>query len=474
MKHYGAVAACALAICLALGGLAGCGSSGEKASVQSVSLICGIGSTSTIDRFAGVVEAKSESKIVKDTDKSVAEIKVAVGDKVEKDQVLFSYDQQSVQLSYEKADLEVQQLQNTIDTKTSEKATLERQSAGTSGDTKLSYTLQIQQLEIDIAEAQYNLASKQKDLEAMKALLDDVDVKSPVTGTVRTVNTPSAADQSDDHVLIVVTEEGEYRVKGYVNEANTSQLREGMGVVVRSRVDSTVQKGTITTIDLSSPASNSSQSNYDTSSSDDTQTSSKYPFYITLDDNTGFIIGQHVYIEPDYGQEDSDGTTINLPAYYINDVDSSPWVWAENSRGKLEKRSITLGDHNEDEDTWVVTDGLAATDHIAFPDDTLKAGMTCEEYNGAASGDDTSYPEGDDGSDTSTDGNTTNPDDEIVLMDNGSDTSTAISSDEDGNLVIENGNSTTVIAEPESGTADTAEDEGSSADVSVTSSAVTR
>ena len=72
--------------------------------------------------------------------------------------------------------------------------------------------------------------------------------------------------------------------------------------------------------------------------------SSKYPFYVTLEgDGEGLLMGQHVYIEPDYGQEDTqDENLINLPSYFINDAEGKPWVWAQNSKGKLEKRSITL------------------------------------------------------------------------------------------------------------------------------------
>ena len=92
-------------------------------------------------------------------------------------------------------------------------------------------------------------------------------------------------------------------------------------------------------------------------------------------------MGQHVYIEPDLGQGAQDANTIHLPAYFINDADSSPWVWAQSSSGKLEKRSVTLGEHDAELDTYVVTDGLTAADYIAFPDETLKAGMTCVTYD---------------------------------------------------------------------------------------------
>lgn len=56
-------------------------------------------------------------------------------------------------------------------------------------------------------------------------------------------------------------------------------------------------------------------------------------------------------------------------------------MWAQSSSGKLEKRSVTLGEHDAKLDTYVVTDGLTAADYIAFPDETLKAGMTCVTYD---------------------------------------------------------------------------------------------
>ena len=99
-----------------------------------------------------------------------------------------------------------------------------------------------------------------------------------------------------------------------------------------------------------------------------------------LDSSDGLLLGQHVYIEPDLGQSDSPAG-IQLPAGFINDADTSPWVWAQGSNGKLEKRSVTLGEYNGELDTYAVTDGLTASDYIAYPDDTLKAGMTCVTYD---------------------------------------------------------------------------------------------
>ena len=70
---------------------------------------------------------------------------------------------------------------------------------------------------------------------------------------------------------------------------------------------------------------------------------------------------------------EGDGTSSGLPlssAFICFEDDSSAYVWAE-KKGKLEKRSITLGEHDEATDTYDVLDGLTLEDYIAFPDEQL-------------------------------------------------------------------------------------------------------
>ena len=57
--------------------------------------------------------------------------------------------------------------------------------------------------------------------------------------------------------------------------------------------------------------------------------SSNYPFYVQLDGTNGLMLGQHVYVEPDVGQQEVK-TGIWLSDSFINDVDSNPYVWADN------------------------------------------------------------------------------------------------------------------------------------------------
>ncbi len=380
MKKLAALVAIALSAALALGG---CSGSGETASVQSVAMICGIGSTANVERFAGVVETKTETKIEKDEAFSVSEILVSVGDVVEEGQILFVYDKEKTTLELEKAELELQLSKSTVEEKKANITQLEKERASAPAASKLGYTLQIQQLEVEITEAEYSIAAKEKELESQRAQLEDLEVKAPVSGAVQSINTSGQTDSNGNPLpFMVITEMGNYRVKGYVNEANRASLYEGMSVLIRSRVDGTVQKGTLQTIDVSNPTSSGNSSMYYGVSSDDTTTSSKYPFYVELTVSDGFILGQHVYIEPDYGQADNAEGVIMLPQYYILDADTNPWVWAESKSGKLEKRSLTLGTYDELQGAYEVTAGLAAEDYIAYPSDDLKAGMACSEYDG--------------------------------------------------------------------------------------------
>ncbi len=374
-----------LAAVMLLSALTGCGASAEgEASVQSVSMICGLGGTGLVDRFAGMVTAQSETQIKKEDNAAVDTILVKVDQEVKEGDALFTYDMSQANLDLEKAQLELENLKNGLESKKQEKEQLEKDKLTASADEQMRYTLEIREVNTDILQAEYDISVKQKDIEKLQKTVKNVTVTAPVTGRIKAINENGGSDQMGNPLpFMTIVETTGFRVKGYVNENNAGTLTEGTNVVVRSRVSDQTWKGTISLIDWEN-AQQGNQNRYYDSGSDDTAMSSKYPFYVELASSDGLLLGQHVYIEPDYGQEaEKDAGTLKLPAYYINDADSAPWVWAQSSKGKLEKRSLTLGDYDAEMDTYVVTDGLTAEDYIAFPDETLKAGMACVTYDEA-------------------------------------------------------------------------------------------
>ena len=102
-------------------------------------------------------------------------------------------------------------------------------------------------------------------------------------------------------------------------------------------------------------------------------------------------MGQHLYMER-YTEGDDETGVIVSSAYLCYEDDGSAYVWAENSRSKLEKRAVTLGTYNENTDNYVVTEGLSETDYIAFPDEqychvgapTSHTPVTYEDEEGGA------------------------------------------------------------------------------------------
>ena len=388
--------ALALILCLTVS-LAACGSNDTAVYVQSVSNLTGMGGIAAGDRFPGMVVSENVTEIKKDSEKTVKEVLVKEGDDVNKGDKLFEYDTDELQLSLEKKQLELEQLNATLEDQQAELERIQKLMDSTYDDaTKRQYALDLREQNVKVLETKANIATKKKDIEKLKANTADSTVKSPVDGEVQSLNPDGGTDNSGNALpFMTIVETGGFRIKGYVNENNASVLTEGTAVVIRSRVSDQTWKGSISSIDWN----NAQQSRSDYGDSD-TAMSSKYPFYVTLEgDGEGLLMGQHVYIEPDYGQEDTqDESLINLPSYFINDAEGKPWVWAQNSKGKLEKRSVTLGEYNTETDTYPVTDGLTAEDYIAYPDDSLKAGMTCITYDDAtfdpgASGGEV-YPEG--------------------------------------------------------------------------------
>ena len=279
--------------------LAGCGSSKASVNVQSVATITGYGIAGTFNTCAGVVVAQDEIKVERDTERKVAELKVAVGQDVKKGDVLFVYDMEEMKLTIEKAMLEIESLKNNITDFDSRVAQLEREKASAPASEQLSYTVQIQSLQADKKEAQYNLTVKEKELESLKATSESGEVLSPIDGKDQAINENGGTDNTTGQPLpyIALIQDGDYRVKGKINELNRSEFYEGARVVLRSRADSTkTWTGTISRIDQNNPESNN-KSSWSYGENDDTTNSSSYPFYVSLDSTDGLMLCHLVYIE---------------------------------------------------------------------------------------------------------------------------------------------------------------------------------
>jgi len=371
---------------LTLSCLTGCFGIGESeensVNVQSVSMICGLENQGLMDRFAGIVSSRGEYSYYANEEKTIKEFLVKEGDEVHAGDVLFTYDVELAALELEKAELELQQMNVNLEARKQAKASLEKEKAKAKAEEQLSYTLEIQQIDTEIREAEYNITLKEKDVTHMQESIAESELCCDADGRVSSVKeNPGYDNNGNREASVKIIEAGAYRVKGYVNEVNASSLTEGVSVLIRSRVDERIWKGYISMIDWANPKTDNNNNYYYYDYSNEMTSTTEYPFYVELDDSEGLLLGQHVYIEPDYGQAAEDEAALWLSSFYLFDIDgSSAHVWAEKN-GKLEKRAVTLGEYDEMLDAYEVIGGLTADDYIAVPAEGLKEGQPCVEYD---------------------------------------------------------------------------------------------
>lgn len=360
--------AAVLAACLALS-LAGC-DGGTAVYVQSVKTLGAMGGIAPGDRFPGIVVSENVTEISKDGEKTIKELKVREGDDVEEGQELFSYDTDELTLALEKQKLELEQLNATIENYEKQIKQLEKERGWASGNNKLEYTIEIQSMQLDLKEAEMNLKTKKTEIQTSESLLEHATVVSPVKGRVQSVSENGTDNYGNPLPYITIQQAGSFRIKGTLGELQRGGIVEGDRMTIVSRTDPNVTwSGTVTLVDYESPSQGSDMDRYYGSSVDEMSASSKYPFYVELDSTEGLILGQHIYMELQQEEAETAGLQISS-AFIAYEEDGRAYVWAE-KRGRLEKRTVALGEYNPMQDTFVITEGLTEEDYIAFPDPQL-------------------------------------------------------------------------------------------------------
>ena len=363
-----------LAVILPLGLLAGCGGNDLPAVyVQTVADLMGYAASGSYNRCAGVVMAQEEVHIELDTSRQIAQLRVEEGQYVEEGAVLFVYDMGNVQLDIDRMLLEIEQLNNSITDMTNQIKQLEEEKKKAAENDRLAYTLQIQSLETDVKEAQYNVSIKKRDVQNLQNNTDTGEVRSPISGEIKSLNKNGGYDSFTGQPLpfITLVRNDAFRVKGVVNELNRDEFYVGQNVIIRSRVDSTKSWMGVVRVMETEP---SNEDNYYYGYYDEMTSSSSYPFYVDPLTSDGMLLGQHVFIEPDRGQAMlANGFYLNA-SYICGSLETGFYVWAANSKDCIEKRYLELGALDEGLDAYEVISGLYLTDSIAFPGDDPQAG----------------------------------------------------------------------------------------------------
>lgn len=353
--------------------------------VDSIQVIASLGSgTGKIPRFAGKIEPQETRDYKLEGERKVKKCYVKEGDIVKPGQRLFTYDTTEDESKLEQARIDLERLQNTEDTSEAKKKELEKQKAEANTPEK---QIQVLTAENELKQNELDQKSKQKEIEKLEDQIKNATVSCDLEGVVKAINDQSeTADMMSggDSAYITILKLGTYRVKAEANEQNIKDIFTGESVLVFSRVDSSqFWRGTIGQIktDQGSGENNNSEGSY--YDSDNSAGSTNYPFYVDLEDSEGLMLGQHVYLEQDLGQENAK-TGIWLDDYYIADeADGTHYVWAASSENKLEKRVVELGDADEELMQHQILSGLTMDDYICQPQSSLEEGLPVN-YNDAS------------------------------------------------------------------------------------------
>ena len=230
---------------------AGAGQSGENpVYVNTVEQITSLGTgNGMVNRFAGVVEAQETWSVQQNSDKTVKEILVQVGDTVQKGTPLYTYDVEKFQEDLAAAQLELERMNNEAAGISADIRELEAERQKADADNKAAYTFQIQEQDLQLRQKQFDIQSKQLEIDKLNENIAHATVTSEIDGVVKSIHDGSdMSGMNSDNSFMTIMKTGAYRVKGQINEQNMAAITVDMPVLIHSRTDSSqVWKGTVKT-----------------------------------------------------------------------------------------------------------------------------------------------------------------------------------------------------------------------------------
>ena len=192
-------------------------------------------------------------------------------------------------------------------------------------------------------------------------------------------------------------------------------MTEGMPVVIFSRLDrNQTWKGTVT--EVITDNTQEDDGNAMVIGDSGSTGSSNYRFYVQADSIEGMLLGQHVYLEEDKGQEtEKEGLWLNEA--YLTREDGKFFVWRADESERIRRQEVTVGEYDGEQEKYQILSGLAAEDSIAFPMDGIQEGSQAvlNVYDSSADGAVADEASGDDtGDDDSAEVIEDNADDDLM------------------------------------------------------------
>ena len=322
-----------------------------------------------VNQYSGIVESQKIEKYTADSDKKIVETYVNQGDKVNVGDALFRYDSSEATQSIQNANLEIEGIQQSIQSIRNEINELDKRLEEAESEEKVQIQSDISDKQLEIQQQEYDRQAKQNEMAHLQEEVNQSVVKATLSGIVQSVN-PDNKEENSQNVYISIIQDENYLVKGMVDEMNVDSLKVDDSVIIRSKTNQNkIWTGKIKKIEMNQEE----QQNTDIQNGSGEQ-ASRYPFYIQLDQKKGLILGQHVFIEPDVGQKEKKSEIWLDDGFLIKESKNNDYVWLV-EHGKAKKKSVKVGKTDETLGISEIYAGLKKSDFIIWPEETLKQGQ---------------------------------------------------------------------------------------------------
>ena len=325
--------------------------------------------------YAGIVVTQGEVTVNNDDGNRISDYYVKEGDTVTVGTPLFKYDVNALQDSL--TSKEIARDRAKIALESAQKARDDAQKALNEADSgaRAAAELTLRDSELALEEARLTFEKAEKAVTEASDKINNATVLSEIDGTVSKVTKADYGNQSSTDsessqmggAVITIEKSGNLQVKLSLGELDFNSIEDGMEVTVQSRTDEsktwtgTIRKAVLTENTDSKESSESQQTNL---------------AYVTLDTSDGMVSGQHVKVTRKTDEKEDKRIFID-PSYIVDAGKSSPYVWADDGTGLLEKRKVELGE-KDSEGKYEILSGLGLTDAIVLPSDDLAVGMSCK------------------------------------------------------------------------------------------------
>ncbi|MGE0979164.1 efflux RND transporter periplasmic adaptor subunit [Bacillus cereus] len=312
-------------------------------------------------KFSGEVIPNGIETIAFDPSKGNYELSVKKGDEVKKGQLLFKYNDSSIKVEKNEADMqkklaekEVALLQKQINTA---KQKLQKdKNAGVEKAMLQAAEQEIQGQESQLEMKKFEIEKANQMMQAHKEKASALVVTSPVDGVIEEVS--KEADEKAGMSGITIRTAGPLKVRGQLSEYELSQMKVGQEVSITSKtVQGKAWTGTVTEIGATP-----------VKSMDENKTISNYPFVVTLNNSEELQTGFHVYVTSKTGE--ANGTVVPKSSIMKNGDKNVVFIVKD---GKAKEKPVTIEFETDNE---AKVSGVKKDEHIiAKPEKDVTDGM---------------------------------------------------------------------------------------------------